>query len=155
MAKGSDFEVLAAADLRAPFKLPHWVEVRYRTDEGVRNRDNMSTVGARIRSTIRSRNIPIVFKGIMSSIDFDVLGGDDRDRGYRLEVVDNPAISKMELACEYPAYTGRPAGTVPASALVQLPQGTNVTINCQTNKDIAERAGHDRGRREDRQARRN
>ena len=87
----------------------------------------------------------------MSSIDFDVLGGDDRDRGYRLEVVDNPAISQMELACEYPAYTGRPAGTVPASGLVQLPQGTNVTINCETNKDIAdvpvtivagEKAGH-------------
>ena len=137
VAKGSDFEVLAAADLNAPFKLPNWVEVRYRTDEGVRNRDNMSTVGAPSPSDPQQK-YSFVFKGIMSSIDFDVLGGDDRDRGYRLEVVDNPAISKMELACEYPAYTGRPAGTVPASALVQLPQGTNVTINCQTNKDIAE-----------------
>ena len=115
VAKGSDFELLAAADLNAPFKLPNWVEVRYRTDEGVRNRDNMSTVGAPSPSDSQQK-YSFVFKGIMSSIDFDVLGGDDRDRGYRLEVVDNPAISKMELACEYPAYTGRPAGTVPASA---------------------------------------
>ncbi len=115
VAKGADFELLAAADLRAPFKLPRWVEMRYRTDEGVRNRDNMSTVGAASDEDPQQK-YSYIFKGIMSSIDFDVLGGDDRDRGYRLEVVDNPAISKMQLACEYPAYTGRPAGIVPASA---------------------------------------
>ena len=72
----------------------------------------------------------------MSSIGFDVYGGDDRDRGFQIDVVDNPTISHMELACKYPAYTGRPANTVPASALVQLPQGTEVTISCESNKDL-------------------
>ena len=47
----------------------------------------------------------------------------------------------MEFACEYPAYTGRPTNTVPASALVQLPQGTNVTIHCESNKDFERSAG--------------
>ena len=73
-----------------------------------------------------------------SSIDFDVYGGDDRDRDFQIDVVDNPTISHMELACKYPEYTGRPANTVPASALVQLPQGTEVTIHCETNKDLDE-----------------
>src|SRR5262249_22068146 len=72
------------------------------------------------------------------SIDFDVFGGDDRDRGYVIEVVDNPALSQMMLDCEYPAYIGRAAGTLPASGIVQLPMGTKVTIRCEANKDLVE-----------------
>ncbi len=137
VAKGSDYEMVAAADLQPPFRLPHDVQVRYRTDEGTHGQDNMSSVGAAgPRDPLQKYSY--TFKGIMSSIDFDVFGGDDRDRGYRLEVVDSPAISKMELACEYPAYTGRPAGIVPATGLVQLPAGTKITIQCQANKDLVE-----------------
>ncbi len=57
VAKGADFELLAAADLHAPFKLPHYVEVRYRTDEGVHNQDNMSTRRQPRLRKIRSKNI--------------------------------------------------------------------------------------------------
>jgi hypothetical protein len=137
VAKGSNFEVTASADLTGRFRLPEMVQIRYRSEEGTRGRDNMSTVGAAgARDT--EQKYSYQFKGVMSSIDFDVFGGDDRDRGYRIEVVDNPAISSMQLDCEYPAYIGRAAGTVPASGIVQLPMGTKVTIRCEANKDLVE-----------------
>jgi hypothetical protein len=137
VAKGSNFEVTASADLTGRFRRPETVQIRYRTEEGTRGRDNMSTVGAAgARDT--DQKYSYQFKGVMSSIDFDVFGGDDRDRGYRIEVVDNPAISQMQLDCQYPAYIGRAAGTVPASGIVQLPMGTKVTIRCEANKDLVE-----------------
>ncbi|HZZ30271.1 MAG TPA: hypothetical protein VFE46_19895 [Pirellulales bacterium] len=137
VAKGSDFEVIAVAELAGEFKLPEYVQLRYRTEEGTHGRDNMSTMGTS-GAHDREQKYSYAFKGVMSSIDFDLFGGDDRDRGFRVEVVDNPTISHMELACEYPEYTGRPANTVPASALVQLPQGTKLTIHCEANKDLVE-----------------
>jgi hypothetical protein len=137
VAKGSDVEITAAADLTNRFTAPDIVQVRYRTTDGPHGRDNMSTVGA-AGPRDREQKYSYVFKGVMSSIDFDIYGGDDRDRGYRLEVVDNPTLSQVELACEYPAYTGRLAGTLKASALVQLPQGTKVTLHCEANKDLVE-----------------
>jgi hypothetical protein len=137
VAKGSNFEVTASADLTGRFRLPETVQIRYRTEEGTRGRDNMSTVGAAgARDT--EQKYSYQFKGVMSSIEFDVFGGDDRDRGYRIEVVDNPAISSMRLDCEYPAYIGRAAGAMPASGIVQLPMGTKVTIRCEANKDLVE-----------------
>jgi hypothetical protein len=137
VAKGSDFEITALADLTGRFRLPETVQVRYRTDEGTQGRDNMSSVGASGAHS-EEQKYSYVFKGVMSSIGFDVLGGDDRDRGYRIEVVDSPTINRMELACVYPEYTGRPANTVPASGLVQLPQGTKVEIHCEANKDLVD-----------------
>ncbi|HEY2760275.1 MAG TPA: hypothetical protein VGI75_06020, partial [Pirellulales bacterium] len=135
MAKGFDFEVLALADLTGKFKLPENVQIRYRTADGTRGRDNMTVVGvAGPRDS--DQQYSYVFKGVTSSIGFDVYGGDDRDRDYKIEVVENPTISHMELICKYPQYTGRPANTVPASALVQLPQGTEVTISCEANKNL-------------------
>jgi hypothetical protein len=135
VAKGFDFEVAALADLTGKFKLPENVQIRYHTADGTRGRDNMTAVGV-AGPRDPDQKYAYVFKGVTSSIGFDVYGGDDRDRDYHIEVVDNPTISHMELACKYPEYTGRPANTVPASALVQLPQGTEVTISCETNKDL-------------------
>ncbi|MCC7084335.1 MAG: hypothetical protein IT427_04940 [Pirellulales bacterium] len=137
VAKGSDFSLVAVADLRPPFRRPETVQVRFRTEQGARGRDNMTTVGVASPHDQEQR-YSYVFKGVTSPVDIDVFGGDDRDRGFRIDVVDNPTISKMDLACDYPAYTGRVANTVPASALVQLPQGTKVTIRCEANKDLVD-----------------
>jgi hypothetical protein len=137
VAKGSDFEVTAVADLTGRFKLPENVQIRYRTDEGTQARDNLSSVGV-VNLHGQEQKYSYMFKGVMSSIGFDIFGGDDRDRGYRIEVVDNPTINRMELECVYPEYTSRPANTVPASGLVQLPQGTKVVIHCEANKDLVE-----------------
>jgi hypothetical protein len=137
VAKGSDFEVTALADLTGRFRLPDSVQVRYHTEEGTRGRDNMSTVGA-AGPQDPEQKYSYLFKGVMSSIEFDLYGGDDRDRGYRIEVVENPTISKMQLDCVYPPYTGRPPNTLPATGQMQLPAGTKITIRCETNKDMVE-----------------
>ncbi|HEY2761682.1 MAG TPA: hypothetical protein VGI75_13090 [Pirellulales bacterium] len=137
VAKGSDFEVIALADLTGRFRLPDSVQVRYHTEEGTRGRDNMSTVGAAGPQDSQQK-YSYLFKGVMSSIDFDLYGGDDRDRDYRIEVVENPTISKMQLDCVYPTYTGRPPNTLPATGQMQLAAGTKITIRCETNKDMVE-----------------
>ncbi len=84
------------------------------------------------------------FKGVLSTLEFDVVGYDHRARGYRLEVVDSPAVISTKLDLTYPPYmvdeattnylpvTGQdylPAGTF-------IPLGTSVTLNFQTNKDL-------------------
>ena len=62
VAKGSDFEVTALADLTRRFKLPEYVQIRYRTAEGTRGRDNMSTVGVAGRA-IQIKNIRMFSRG--------------------------------------------------------------------------------------------
>ncbi len=50
-----------------------------------------------------------MFKGVMSSIDFDLYGGDDRDRGYRIEVVENPDDQQNAARLRLPAIHRPPA----------------------------------------------
>jgi hypothetical protein len=84
------------------------------------------------------------FKGVLSTLGFDVLGYDHRARGYRLEVVESPAVVSTTLDLTYPSYlvdeattnylpvTGQdylPAGTF-------IPLGTSVTLKFRTNKDL-------------------
>ena len=44
------------------------------------------------------------FKGVLSTIEFDVVGYDHRVSGYRLEVVDSPAVVETLLDLTYPPY---------------------------------------------------
>ena len=84
------------------------------------------------------------FKGVLSTLEFDVVGYDHRARGYRLEVVDSPAVISTTMDLTYPPYmvdeatsnylpvTGQdylPAGTF-------LPLGTSVTLKFRTNKEL-------------------
>jgi len=84
------------------------------------------------------------FKGVLSTLEFDVVGYDHRARGYRLEVVDSPAVISTTMDLTYPPYmvdeatsnylpvTGQdylPAGTF-------IPLGTSVTLKFRTNKDL-------------------
>ncbi|MGI8980386.1 MAG: hypothetical protein ACR2FY_14255 [Pirellulaceae bacterium] len=84
------------------------------------------------------------FKGVLSTLEFDVLGYDHRARGYRLEVVDSPGVISTTLDLTYPPYmvdeatsnylpiSGQdylPAGTF-------IPLGTSVTLKFRTNKDL-------------------
>ena len=60
------------------------MQVRFHTEEGTRGRDNMSTVGT-AGPRDREQKYTYRFKGVMSTIDFDIFGGDDRDRGYKIK----------------------------------------------------------------------
>ncbi|HEX5105763.1 MAG TPA: hypothetical protein VFV87_18210, partial [Pirellulaceae bacterium] len=84
------------------------------------------------------------FKGVLSTIVFDVVGYDHRASGYRLEVVESPAVVETLVDLEYPPYmvdeatsnflpvTGQrylPAGTF-------VPLGTKVSLHFRSSKPL-------------------
>ncbi len=76
------------------------------------------------------------FPNLLASVTFDVVGGDDRLRDYRIEVVDNPTVTAMRLYLEYPGYMNRSSRELPVTGLMQIPLGTTVTIRAQSNKPL-------------------
>jgi len=136
VAKGSDVEVIAKADLGWP-SVPQVVEIRYRSEGGGRDRRTMSREGSADPDKDRFQEYSYTFRSVLVPIEFDVVGGDDAVRGLRIEVVDNPTIVGMELDCRYPDYMARPPQTLPVTAPVMpIPAGTRVTIRARTNKDL-------------------
>lgn len=84
------------------------------------------------------------FKGILSTLTFDVVGYDHRVRDYRIEVVESPAIVETKLDLVYPAYIRDEATS---SYLPKLdkdylasgefqPAGTHVTLKFRSSKDL-------------------
>jgi hypothetical protein len=133
VAKGSDVTVVAKADTR--FEVPEIVQIRYRTDEG-KSRENMSRLGAAAAGD-DFQLYSFVFRGILSSRSFDLVGGDAALRDYKIDVVDVPTI-EMTLHCVYPAYMRRDPRDLPVTGLVQVPQGTKITVQAKANKDLVE-----------------
>jgi hypothetical protein len=84
------------------------------------------------------------FKGVLSTLEFDVVGYDYRARGYRLEVVDSPAVISTKLDMTYPPYMVDEATSnyLPVTDQDYLPSGTfiplgtSVTVKFRTNKDL-------------------
>jgi hypothetical protein len=133
VAKGSDVTVVAKAATQ--FEVPDIVQIRYRTDEG-KSRENMSRLGAAAPGD-DYQSYSFVFRGILSSRSFDIFGGDATLRDYRIDVVDVPTI-EMTLHCVYPAYMRREPRDLPVTGLVQVPQGTKITVRAKANKDLVE-----------------
>ncbi|MEX2139881.1 MAG: hypothetical protein WD894_11510 [Pirellulales bacterium] len=132
VARGGDFRVVAYADRAA--EVPEIVQIRFRDDEGNPGRQTMAAeaVGPGDDRQAFSHNFP----GLLASLTFDIVGGDDRLRDYRIEVVDNPTVSNMTLHCVYPAYMRRGPRDLPVTGLMQIPVGTKVTIRADANKPL-------------------
>jgi hypothetical protein len=136
VARGSDFEVVVRADATMP-RVPETVEIRYRTEGGGRGRATMDRRGAARGPEDGYQEYTYTFRGVLADVCFDVLGGDDRKVGYRIEAVDSPTISQMEVACELPSYIGRKQPRQPVTGVMQIPMGSRVTVLAgQANKDI-------------------
>ena len=133
VARGGDFRVLAYAD--RSFEVPETVQIRFRDDDGNPGRQTMAgeAVGPGDDRQAFSHNFP----GLLASLTFDIVGGDDRLRDYRIEVVDNPTVANMSLHCVYPAYMRRAPRDLPVTGLMQIPVGTKVTIRATANKPLA------------------
>lgn len=86
------------------------------------------------------------FKGVLSTLEFDVVGYDHRVSGYRLEVVDSPAVVETLLDLTYPPYMVDDATSSHLPAVDQpylpagtfIPVGTQVTLKFQSNKPLRE-----------------
>ncbi|MCU0876586.1 MAG: hypothetical protein MUF06_02170 [Pirellulaceae bacterium] len=150
VARGSNVQLKVRADLAPRASIvPQQCTLYYRevdaADGGRGKRGNVAI--SNYRDTDEHRNFWFEnkpFKGVLSTIEFDVLGYDHRLSGYRLEVVDSPAVVETLLDLTYPEYmvdetisnylpvTGQaylPAGTF-------IPIGTEVTIRFRSSKPL-------------------
>ena len=126
IARGGDLTLLVKADAGPERVVPETVEVRMMTSD--RRREKMSREGVAVPGEDEFQNYSYKFKSVLESLDFYVVGGDDRRGPFHLEVVDSPTISEMVLHCEYPAYMNRAPREIPVTGVMHLPVGTEITI---------------------------
>jgi hypothetical protein len=141
VARGSSASLVVRADSRAEV-VPESCTIVYRTAEGDRGRVNMTRVG-QIRDGYQIYKYdgkPL--RGILSDVQFDVLGFDHRIRDHVIAVVDSPTLIRAELDCVFPQYmvdeatSSRLPRMVPLSTGTRLPRGTNITLRAQSNKPL-------------------
>ena len=135
VARGADLDLVVKADMSMPL-VPRVVHVRYRTEGGARVREPMNREGTAEPGKDRFQEYSYTFRGVLVPIDFEVIGGDDRVRDLRIEVVDSPTVVQMDLGLQYPKYMGREARTLPVTGVMQIPMGTNVAIRARSNKEL-------------------
>ena len=134
VARGGDLELVVKAEAAPGRDVPETVEVRMMTVD--RRREKMSREGAAVPGKDEFQSYSYKFKSVLESVDFYVVGGDDRRGPFKLEVVDSPTISEMVLHCEYPEYMRRSPRDIPMAANMRVPVGTEITIHAQANKDL-------------------
>ncbi len=141
VARGSNIRLRVRADLGAKV-VPEVCTIVYRTDDGDRGRVTMNKM-KRTRGEYQNYAFsgkPL--RGILSTIEFDVIGADYRARDYVLEVVESPTLTTTELVCTFPDYMVDEQlslwlpRTIELTSATQLPQGTRVTIRGQSNKAL-------------------
>jgi len=135
VARGSDLEVIAKADLSAEL-VPRTAEIRYRNEGGSRDRATMHRLGEAQADKDDFQRYSHTFQGILTSIDFDVKGGDYTVRDLRIQAVESPTVADMDLHLTLPEYTGRPERELPVTGVMQIPEGTEVTVLARANKEL-------------------
>jgi hypothetical protein len=124
-ARGSDLTILLRS--KDGSKVPDRVQLAYRMSGGGRGTVLCSKLDDEFRHTIT---------GVLEDLEFRIYGGDFVTRTpYLIRVVDPPRLERIELACNYPIYTGRrhPDWTEknPLRDIVQV-RGTQVAVPAET-----------------------
>lgn len=132
--RGSDVPIRVQADMS--MVVPSVVELRYRTPEGGSRREAMSREGEADPEKDAYQNYAYTFTSVPSHRLFDVIGGDAIIRDLVLEVVDSPTLTQMTLLCEFPEYTELLSREIPVTGLMQVPEGTQITILATANKPL-------------------
>jgi hypothetical protein len=70
------------------------------------------------------------------SIDFSVLGADHHISGFRISVVENPAVIKTFVRCKYPAYLDQVDAVLQLTPGMRIPYGTEIELVCTANKSL-------------------
>ncbi len=135
VARGSDLEVLAKADTSWPL-IPDVVQIRYRMDGGGRGRVPMVRVGVADPRKDPFQDFNYTFRGLLSAVRFDLVGGDAVVKDLYIEVVESPTV-QMSLKWQSPAYMRLPPREMPVTGTMQVPRGSRVTlVGHHANKDL-------------------
>jgi hypothetical protein len=133
VAKGGELKLVVRADTK--MTVPDKVQVRYQTEDGVRERKFMVRVGVAREGVDDYQNFEYLFTNLLSPVKLEVRGGDARLSDLRIRVVESPT-SAISLNCQYPEYMHLAARDIPAAAVTPLPQGCRVTLRAAANKDL-------------------
>ncbi|MGD9646714.1 MAG: hypothetical protein AB7U73_13455 [Pirellulales bacterium] len=138
VARGSSFNVVVKA--ATSHEIPQTVQVTYRAADGGWRRRYMTQDGRAEPGRDPFQRFTYTFEQVDESLRFDVVGGDDRVRNLRLDVVEVPTIdvSQTVLDCEFPPYTGRVSRELPVTGVVQLPRGTRVRVRATATKPLVD-----------------
>jgi len=136
VARDDDFLLEVEASTRHGHTAPETVEIRYRLADGRRGRDTMTKVGEALPGRDDNQLFRYTFNNVVTDLEFDLIGGDDRLRNLKLNVVERPQIVRMLFECEYPEYMQRSPQSIPVSGRVELPEGTTVQCRVAANKPL-------------------
>jgi hypothetical protein len=135
IARGDDITVVVKADGNG-FELPRGVRIEYQSEDGASGSENMTRVGDLVDGM---QEYSYTFRGLLHTLDFQVVGGDYRVRGpqYQIEVVDSPTAT-LSLDIEYPAYTQRLPQRLEVRGTMDIPRGSRVKVVGVANKPLSE-----------------
>jgi hypothetical protein len=124
-------------------EVPVVCTVYYRTDGGLRGQSNMRRVG-RIIDGYQSFILDgSPLSGLSESFEFSVHGLDDRLDGYRIDAVEPPAITDMQVNVRYPDYL-RGEGSAEFDlqrdyqAGLRIAEGSHVTMVAQSSAALGD-----------------
>lgn len=94
------------------------------------------------RASLQSHAAPLAYAHTLRSprhtFEYYVTAGDGRSRQYRIEVVRNPRIERLEVSLAPPAYTGRRASPFqPSSGDISALCGSTVRLRLRADKSLA------------------
>jgi hypothetical protein len=141
VAQDDNFELLVHAST-AGFEVPEEVEIRFRLADGRRGRDTMIRVGEAAASTEKFQLFRYEFKRVAGDMEFDVVGGDDRVRDLRLQVVERPELFAIELECIYPEYLEREPRRLPVTGGMRIPEGSRLVLHAGSTKPLLSASIH-------------
>lgn len=121
-------------------RLPDACSLVYQIEDGDRGTQEFKKIGGPRNGFQRYSLDGQPFSGILSSISFEVRGGDHRLGPFQICVVDEPTAVSTNLVCKYPNYLVdefRGKGqTIQWTGQAKLPQGTGVTIKATANNQL-------------------
>lgn len=144
VAKGANLTLQVRADASAAV-VPTDCEMRYRTAEGDYGSVTVKRLGQPRDGFQQYICDAKPLAGILSSLEFDIVGYDHRLRGYRIDVVDSPTVVATTMDVRFPDYmvdeknaTRLPREGEPVlSSGNQLPVGTHVLLHIGSSKPLA------------------
>ena len=88
----------------------------------------------------RADSVPYTFPQVQRSFRYAIAVGDDRSPEYEVRVIDPPAVQRLRLHYQYPAYSQLPDHIEEEGGDIQALPGTRVALEIAANKPLSKAA---------------